>query len=118
MIALERADALLAEAPQATLDRMSEHEVALRGVGRRVEIERQEGDVRKILELGLALRALCEHGESSTVNRWLSVKFPDNLAVRLMQAGPLANVRRWPEVIELLCSVDSRALAEDRLCHR
>jgi hypothetical protein len=77
----------------------------------------QEGDVRKILDLCLTLRGMREHRESSNINGWLTAKFPDNPAVRLMQAGPLVNVRQWPDVIELLSPVNSRALDEGDAQH-
>jgi hypothetical protein len=60
VIALERAGALLAEAPQAALDRIDEHEVALRGVGRRAEIQLEARAQLDALGREAALRRVSE----------------------------------------------------------
>ena len=77
----------------------------------------QEGNVARMIEFGFAFRKLREQNEAATINTWLSVKFPENPEVRLVQAGPLANVGRWTEVADLLFSVDPCGLDEGDARH-
>jgi hypothetical protein len=84
---------------------------------RRWQAIQQEGDVGRMIEMSFALRQLRERTEAASINKWLSVKFPDHPEARLIQAGPLANVGRWSEVADLLFSVDPHRLDEGAARH-
>ena len=82
VIALERASALLTEAPQAALDRIDEHEAALHDVGRRAEIQleararlgaqRREAALRRVEEARICF-------EEGALERAETLLAPDRL---------------------------------------
>ncbi len=77
---------------------------------RRWQALAQEGEVGKLIEMNFALRQMREQNESLALTKWITLRYPDHPEVRLTQAGPLANVGRWHEVVALLLSANPSGL--------